>query len=204
MANPGMPMLGADAASGFALAGQYIDAVAGGARAGDTRLLGFDVMNEPSREAPFKGGLVAFIAFAINRTAAISRGVHTTVDDYGGVPPDLATLESAVSYHKYYHYSHWRDCAANVSDVYTTQSGAAAKYRATAARLGKPVLISEFGQSYCYCPAATAIQAAGVGWIAWELILRHDQFGAFQGLVFANGTARSDQEVECLRQLSNA
>eukprot|EP00966_Prymnesium_polylepis_P016612 383233-Prymnesium_polylepis.1 len=95
-------------------------------------------MNEPSRKAPFEGGLATFIAFVINRTAAASRGVHTTVDDYGGVPLDLPSLESAVSYHKYYHYSHWRDCAANVSDVYATQSAAAAEYYATGARLGKP------------------------------------------------------------------
>lgn len=204
MANPGMPMLSADAASGFALAGAYIDDVVGGARAGDERILGYDIMNEPSRKAPFAGGLAAFISFALNRTAVASHGVLTTVDAYAGVPHDLTHQESALSYHSYYHYAHWRDCSANTSDVRAVQTAAAAAQLTAAAELGKPVLCSEFGQSDCYCPAATAIQDAGVGWIAWELINKHDQFGAFQGLVFANGTARSADEAACIRRLAGA
>lgn len=46
---------------------------------------------------------------------------------------------------------------------------------------GKPVLVSEMGQFDCYCPAAQGFQSAGVGWIAWELMLEHDQFSSFQG-----------------------
>ena len=119
----------------------------------------------------------------------------------------------------------WRDCAANASDVRAVQAAAAVSQRAAAAALRKPVLVSEFGQAECYCPAAEAVQVcgvpsrrlsagsshpcaaeaaqgAGVGWIAWELITAHDQFGAFQGLLFPNGTARSAAEVECLRRLA--
>ena len=84
------------------------------------------------------------------------------------------------------------------------QSQAAAAQLAAAAKLDKPVVLSEFGQSDCYCPAAEAVQAAGVGWFAWELINDHDQFGAFQGLLFANGTARSEKEVACLKRLGAA
>lgn len=202
MANPGMPMLGADYASGFALAAAYIDDVAGGARAGDARLLGFDVMNEPSRTAPFAGGLARFISFAINRTAASSRAVMTTVDDYSGAPADLHAHETGRSYHHYYHYSRWRDCATNKSDVRASQGAIAAAQYAAAARAGQPVLLSEFGQAECYCPAAQAVQAAGVGWIAWELIATHDQFGDFQGLVDASGEPRSVAEVECIKRLA--
>ena len=75
MANPGMPMLGADFASGFSLAGAFVDDVAGGRRARDVRLLGYDGMNEPGRAAPFPGALPAFIDWALNRTAAASGGV---------------------------------------------------------------------------------------------------------------------------------
>jgi len=61
MANPDMPMLSADFASGFTLAGAFIDDVVGGVRAADARVLGYDIMNEPSRTTPFEGGLAAFI-----------------------------------------------------------------------------------------------------------------------------------------------
>lgn len=93
MANPGMPMLGADFTAGFALAGAFIDDVVGGTRAADARLLGYDIMNEPSRTAPFDGGLAAFIRWALNRTVTLARGVMTTVDAYSAVPPDLTRLE---------------------------------------------------------------------------------------------------------------
>ena len=204
MANPDMPMLSADFASGFTLAGAFIDDVVGGVRAADARVLGYDIMNEPSRTTPFEGGLAAFITWALNRTAVASRGALTTVDAYAGVPADLTRQEAALSYHSYYHYSHWRDCGANTTDVRAMQSQAAAAQLAAAAKLDKPVVLSEFGQSDCYCPAAEAVQAAGVGWFAWELINDHDQFGAFQGLLFANGTARSEKEVACVRQLAAA
>ena len=141
-------------------------------------ILGYDIMNEPSRTAPFAGGLAAFITWALNRTAVASRGALTTVDAYAGVPANLTRREAALSYHSYYHYSHWRDCSSNTSDVRAMQSSAAATQLEAAARLDKPVVLSEFGQSDCYCPAAEAVQAAGVGWFAWELINDHDQFGS--------------------------
>ena len=117
------------------------------------------------------------------------------------MPPHVDRLEDGLSYHNYYHYSHWQDCQANKSDVSAHHKAVAAAYYTQAAAIGKPVLASEFGQSECYCPAATAIQHAGVGWIAWELIAGHDQFGGFQGLFHVNGTARSEAEVKCLRAL---
>ena len=56
-----------------------------------------------------------------------------------------------------------------------------------------------------------------VGWIAWELMLAHDQFSSFQapppplapliraawqGLVYANGTWRDPSELACLQRLA--
>lgn len=70
------------------------------------------------------------------------------------------------------------------------------------AAVNKPVLVSEMGQFDCYCPAARGFASAGVGWLAWELMLAHDQFSRFQGLLYSNGTARSQKEVECIRQLA--
>jgi hypothetical protein len=259
MANPGMPLLNA----GWPLVSQYINDIVG--TKADRRVLGFDIMNEPSRagqavkqcsptpptshvlvarvhrlapsgsapprtasvppdpskshqippatsslfSAPFAGGLVAFVEFAVNYTARYSEDAVTTVDAYSAVPPNLNLIEGALSYHSYYHYSHWHDCMANASDVRSMQGAAAAAQYVTAVQVSQrrerdlPVIVTEFGQSECYCPAAEAIQAAGVGWILWELLLSHDQFGKFQGLLYANGTARSEEEVACLRRLAN-
>jgi len=199
MANPGMPWLAADAAESWPLVRAFLADVV----RDDPRLLAYDIMNEPGRNASFEGGLPTFIEFALNVTQRRSGGnVPTTVDDYTAVPATLPHLEGALSYHNYYHYSQWQDCTANQSDVYSVQAAAATTYFAAAAALNKPVLVSEFGQSDCYCPAAMALQDAGVGWIAWELILSHDQFGDFQGLLYANGTARSTAEVACLKALA--
>jgi len=73
---------------------------------------------------------------------------------------------------------------------------------AQAAALGKPAIVSEMGQFDCYCPAARGFASVGVGWIAWELMLEHDQFSAFQGMVYKNGTFRSAAERDCLRALA--
>ncbi len=127
-----------------------------------------------------------------------------TIDSYHynvSQPDDLDKLETAVSYHNYYHYMDRKACA-NTSDVQKVQGDLAADMYRRAEKLDQPVLISEFGQAECYCPAAQAIQNQGVGWILWELILSHDEFGSFQGLVYANGTARSESEVDCIRALA--
>ena len=133
----------------------------------------------------------------------------TTIDEYSGVPASIHKAETGLSYHLYYHYSHWHDCE-NAADVRSKHSAAASEHYAFAANFSRvrgidmPVLASEFGQSECYCPAAQAIQAASVGWILWELMLAHDQFGNFQGLLYANGTARSAEEISCLMRLGAA
>eukprot|EP00947_MAST-08B_sp_MAST-8B-sp1_P003672 g3672.t1 len=202
MANPGMLVLGAGAPGNWPLVHEYLADVVG-AHAGDRRLLGWDVMNEPSRHAGWAGGLTRFVAAAVNATVKLAGGVPATVDQYAGVPANLASdLETALSYHSYWHYGKWQDCAGSVGDVQSFQEANGAAYLKAAAALDKPVLVSEFGQSDCYCPAATGFQAAGVGWIAWELITSHDQFGDFQGLVHANGTNRSQAEAACLARLA--
>ena len=203
MANPGIPMLATEASTNWPTVQAYLSDVV----RPDPRLLAYDVMNEPSRAVPFAGGLPRFVAFAINETNKRTRVgqrvvVPATVDQYSGVPSDLEAIEGGLSFHNYYHYGKHRDCTANQSDVYAVQSAAAAGFRRQGEIHDKPVMVSEFGQSDCYCPAATAFRDRGVGWIAWELIASHDQFGAFQGIFYPNGTARSQKEVDCLARLA--
>ena len=48
----------------------------------------------------------------------------------------------------------------------------------------------------------TWLAAAGVGFIAWELMMNHDQFASFQGLVYQNGTFRNETERRCIAELA--
>ena len=201
MANPGMFLLAEDAAQGWKQADAYLADIAGGSRANDKRLLGFDVMNEPGRKAPFPGGLPAFISHVFD-VLKKSTTVLFTVDAYGQLPKDYEDVETGLSWHNYWHYGNWKSCAANAASICNDQAAAGKAYLADAAKRDKPALVSEIGQFDCYCPAAHGWQVAGVGFIMWELMLEHDQFSSFQGLVYKNGTWRSDLERDCLKQLS--
>eukprot|EP01051_Picozoa_sp_SAG22_P024467 SAG22_NODE_6796_length_810_cov_1.315049_1_plen_215_part_01 len=64
MANPGLTMLAVDAAQGWALADAYMTDLLGGTRANDSRILGYDIMNEPTRTGSWPGGLPVFIQHA--------------------------------------------------------------------------------------------------------------------------------------------
>lgn len=90
----------------------------------------------------------------------------------------------------------------NAATVCSQQQSNALAMVGAASKYNKSVLVSEFGQFDCYCPTATGFQSAGVGWIGWELMLEHDQFSTFQGLVYKNGTFRDEAEAECLKSLS--
>ena len=197
----GMCILAEDQANGWALADRFVADVAGGPRANDRRLLGYDVMNEPGRPAPFPGGLPAFI----DHVAAVlgaATDAPFTVDRYRRAPADAEDMERGLSWHDYWRYGQWRSCAARAAGVCHDRAAAGAAYLADGAARGKPALVSEMGQFDCYCPAARGWQAAGVGFIAWELMLEHDQFSGFQGLVYKNGTFRSEAERRCIADLA--
>lgn len=202
MANPGIPVASSDKSSGWGTILTYLTDLTGGARANDSRILGYDMCNEPHRPYPFTGGLAELIVFATQHVESLT-AVHATLDAYSGAPQNLTTLETALSFHSYWQYGHPEQCKANAATVCNAQATAGAAQYATAKRLNKPVLVSEMGQFDCYCPAAKGFRQAGVGWIAWELMMEHDQFFTFQGILFKNGTARSDVEAECLKSLAS-
>lgn len=169
------------------------------------------VMNEPHRDANFSGGLPGFVDAMVRQTQADGgASAIATVDSYSSawsIAPDLEARERGISAHHYWHYGRWQQCAPNATAVraWAFQQGTAlastAANRSAGGERDKPALVSEFGQFDCYCPAALGFSEAGVGWIAWELMLQHDQFSRFQGILFANGTARDPAEADCLRGL---
>jgi hypothetical protein len=203
MANPGLAVLEKDAASKWKTETEYMEAFIGGSRANDSRLLGVDIMNEPHR-AHF---LSDFVQHMIRSVAEANPQVLSTEDSFHNHAAGASTegLESALSYHSYWNYGQWQKCAGNEEDVRSSQQKAGAAFLREGARLQKPVLVSEMGQFNCYCPSAEGFSAAGVGWILWELMMPpHDEFGAFQGLVHANGTFRNASEAACLRRLAGS
>ena len=201
MANPGMFILKGDAANGWALANAYLLDILGGSRAHDSRILGYDVMNEPSRTGLWAGGLPAFISHAFERIGNLT-SVPYTIDQYGQIPKDTENVEPGLSWHNYWHYGHWQSCQAQAGTICHQQQAAGQKIYADGEMRNKPVLVSEMGQFDCYCPAGQGWQNAKVGFIMWELMLEHDQFSSFQGLVYKNGTFRSATERDCLKELA--
>ena len=203
MRNPGMPILLQDYEANWTLCTGYLNDLLGGARANDPRLLGVDIMNEPHAEAAWPGGLPHFIGAMVNFTKTIALKTLTTVDAYSQAPSDLDAIEGSLSYHSYWEYGKWTDCETQAATVCTDQEGTGGTYMAAAKALNKNVLVSEMGQFNCYCPSAHGLTSAGVGWIAWELMLEHDQFSKFQGMVYKNGTWRSDAERACLKAMAS-
>jgi hypothetical protein len=151
MANPGIKILAEDASNDWALTDMFLTDVAGGSRANDRRLLGFDVMNEPSRHAPFAGGLPGFISHVFNFLGNTT-DVLFTVDKYAQAPADEEDVETGLSWHNYWHYGQPQSCAANTAQICNDQANAGKDYLADAAKRGKPALVSEMGQFDCYCP----------------------------------------------------
>jgi hypothetical protein len=173
MANPGSIYLSADSNNNFSKASAFVKDIAGGKRANDPRVLGYDIMNEPHRGG-VSSPLPAFIAQMLKLFAQTTTSL-TTVDDYGECPPDLHQLESGISFHSYWEYGHWQDCSSHAGTVCAAQAATGAQHLAQAKALNKPLLVSEMGQFDCYCPAATGFTSSGVGWIMWELMMAHDQ-----------------------------
>ena len=103
-------------ANQWLLSHTYLTDVLGGARANDSRVLGYDVMNEPHRQAPWTGGLAGFINASLHFIARTTR-VPTTVDAYSQAPANLATIEAGLSIHSYWHYGHPQDCLSNGAAV---------------------------------------------------------------------------------------
>ena len=153
------------------------------------------------RQAPFAGGLPGFIDHVFSVLDKLTDVLYT-VDHYGQVPADTEDVERGLSWHNYWHYGQPQMCAANAAEICNDQAAAGRAYLADAAKRNKPALVSEMGQFDCYCPAARGWQAAGVGWIAWELMMEHDQFVAFQGMVYKNGTWRNETERKCIAGLA--
>jgi hypothetical protein len=204
MANPGSIYLDNDFKRNFSTASAFVKDIAGGKRANDPRILGYDIMNEPHRsDKVITGGLPAFIAQMLKLFAQTTAS-FTTVDDYAQAGTDLHQLESGISIHSYWEYGHWQDCASHAATACVAQAATGAQHLAQAKALQKPLLVSEMGQFDCYCPAATGFASAGVGWIMWELMMAHDQFFAFQGFVYANGTYRNPSEAACMQRLAAA
>ena len=87
MANPGLTMLAVGAAQDWVLADAYLADLLGGTRANDTRILGYDIMNEPHRTGSWPGGLPAFIQHAFEKVGNLTDVVYT-VDLYGKMPTD--------------------------------------------------------------------------------------------------------------------
>jgi hypothetical protein len=163
---------------------------------------GLGVMDILSPTAPFPGGLPGFISHVFG-VLANTTSVRFTVDKYKLAPVNTEDAETGLSWHNYWHYGHWESCAVNAAEICNDQAEAGAAYLADAKKWGKPALVSEMGQFNCYCPAAHGWQAAGVGFIAWELVLEHDQFSSFQGLVYKNGTFRNQTERQCIADLAS-
>ena len=203
MANPGMPILQQDFAHNWTLCDAYLHDLVGGVRANDSRILGYDIMYEPHRDAPFPGGLPVFIQHVFETVGNLTT-VDYTVDQYQDDPIDTETFERGLSFHNYWQYGKWQQCHSHAGDICRDRQAVGAGYFADAQQRNKPVLVSEMGQFDCYCPAAQGFRNAGVGFIMWELMLEHDQFSSFQGLIYANGTFRSEAEAKCLLALGNS
>ena len=148
MANPGMYILEDDAKAGWTLCNDYISAMVGGPRANDSRILGYDVMNEPHRSGNWSGGLPVFIQNAFEQV-----GNHTTVeytiDNYSKMPADTESFERGLSWHNYWEYGHWQSCKTNAARICNSQQEVGTKYFSKGRSENKPVLVSEIGQFDC-------------------------------------------------------
>lgn len=93
MANPGVTLLTADSVTNWTTCTEFLEDVVSGPRANDTRLLGYDIMNEPHRP-----GLSPFITHVFEEVQART-AVFTTIDAYGSDTTQGEAIERGLSYH---------------------------------------------------------------------------------------------------------
>lgn len=214
---------------------QYLRAAVG-AHADSPQILGFDVCNEcyftghgaqaqlealkqligavhglaprgcPPRGAQWDSAL-AWSALALNnpasaaRTGRYSAGKFTTtgMGDYGLWPGEMEQADwvDVVSFHSY--NGNQTDFHRNVQEL---------RGKATAA--GKVLGFASEVMNRPWdplCGDLAVLQAEGLGWFAWELMISDSGWGVpkckgcpiYQGLLWPNGTAYNEEELSCIR-----
>jgi hypothetical protein len=180
--NPGPRMVG-DPASWVAL-DWYVTSLVG-RYAGDPRLLGWDVMNEPDFANPGMDAFLAHYVGLVSRLDPDPSHVVTVGLASAGDQPRVAGLVRTLSFHD---YDGGGDGTALGRTIAAQQAAAAAASKAVflSESMGRP------GQGLgAVLPAVGGCLgvSAPIGFMLWELMLGRDQFNAnwaqpYQGLVF--------------------
>ncbi len=169
---------------------RYASDVVGSFR-GDSRVLMWDIMNEPmadfahvtrkERDAiwEFCRHFCAFVKkHDPNKPITVGHAVVEYI-------PKTIDLVDVASVHSYSPYAEWLDNDLDLAFTY-------------ADRAGKPVIVSEFGNPGAGQPyemALDVIERRKIGFYFWELMIAKVQFREMSGLVYPDGTIREPAAV---------
>ena len=157
---------------------------------GDSRILIWDVMNEPQAtwlmgDDEGKRAVWDFCLHLIDFVRALDAETPITVGVIGSAYEEVADKVDILSLHSYA-----RGSEETLEEMH--------KVREDAHNHGKPAVITECCFVGTYASTLERAREVGLGWYFWELMIGKDQFRSYQGLVYPDGSVRRWDEIRAV------